>query len=146
MAARTVRETMTSNPKSVPPDIPVSEAARLMRSEDVGSLPVVDGERLVGVVTDRDIAIRLVAEGKDPESTSVEDIHSREPVTADPDQSLDKVLEEMARHQVRRIPVVDDGRLVGILAQADISRESSSQETGNFVQEVSEPAPGRGTN
>jgi CBS domain-containing protein len=145
MASRTVRETMTLNPTSVRPDLPVSEAARLMRSEDVGSLPVVDGERLVGVVTDRDIAVRLVAEGKDPESVPVSEIHTRESVTVEPDQGLDVALEEMARHQVRRLPVIEDGRLVGILAQADIARESDSSETGELVQEVSEPAPGRGT-
>jgi CBS domain-containing protein len=143
MAARSVRETMTSNPTSIRPDLPVAEAARLMRSEEVGSLPVVDGDRLVGVVTDRDIAIRLVAEGKNPESTSVQEIHSSEPVTAGPDQDLDEVLEEMARHQVRRVPVVDNGRLIGIVAQADVSREAERRETGELVQEVSEPAAGR---
>lgn len=142
MAARTVRETMSSNPTSVRPDLPVAEAARLMRSEEVGSLPVVDGDRLVGVVTDRDIAVRLVAEGKDPESTSVQDIHSSEPVTVGPEQDLDEVLEEMARHQVRRVPVVDNGRLVGIVAQADVARETDRRATGELVQEVSEPAGG----
>jgi CBS domain-containing protein len=139
MASRTVRDTMTPSPTTVRPDLPVAEAARLMRSEDVGSLPVVDDDRLVGVVTDRDIAIRVVAEGKDPELTSVNEVHSTEPVTAGPDQELDDVLEEMARRQVRRVPVVDDGRLVGILAQADVAKESGSGETAELVKEVSEP-------
>jgi CBS domain-containing protein len=140
MASRTVRETMTPPPTTVGPDVPVAEAARMMRSEDVGSLPVVDGERLVGVVTDRDITTRVVAEGKDPESTPVQEIHSTDPVTAEPEQDLAEVLEAMARHQVRRVPVVDDGRLVGILAQADIAEDSSALETGELVREVSEPS------
>jgi CBS domain-containing protein len=138
MANRTVRETMTTNPRAVAPDAPVTEAAQLMRSEDVGSLPVVDGERLVGVVTDRDIAVRVVAAAKDPNSTSVGEIHSKDLVTSTPNQELDDALREMARHQVRRVPVVDDGRLVGILAQADIAREAESHTTGEFVEDVSE--------
>jgi CBS domain-containing protein len=138
MAHRTVRDTMTTNSRTATPDLPASEAARLMQSEDVGSLPVVDGERLVGVVTDRDIAVRVVAEGKDPTSTSVGEIHSKDLVTTSPNQDLDDALAEMARHQVRRVPVVDDGRLVGILAQADIAREAESEKTGEFVEDVSE--------
>jgi CBS domain-containing protein len=138
MATRTVRELMTRSPTTVRPDLPVAEAARVMRSEDVGSLPVVDGARLVGMITDRDIALRIVAEGKDPESTQVGEIQSTEPVVADPDQGLDDVLEEMARHRVRRVPVVDEGLLVGIVAQADVARKSGSRVTGNLVKEVSE--------
>lgn len=138
--AGNVRETMSSNPTTVQPDLPVAEAARLMRSKDVGSLPVVDGERLVGVVTDRDIAVRVVAEGKDPDSTLVNEIHSADPVTISADQDLSEALAQMARHQVRRLPVVEDGRLVGVLAQADVARQGGDRQTGEVVEEISEPA------
>jgi CBS domain-containing protein len=137
--ADSVRNTMTENPRTVSPDLPVAESARLMRSEDVGSLPVLENERLVGVVTDRDIVTRLVAEGKDAETTSVGGILSGDPVTLTPDQDLDEALRLMARHQVRRLPVVEDGRLVGVLAQADVARVASEEETGDVVQEISEP-------
>jgi CBS domain-containing protein len=139
MAERSVQETMTPNPTSVRRDLPVSEAARVMRSEDVGSLPVVEGDRLVGVVTDRDIAVRVVAEGKNPDSISVGEIQSNDPVTVDPRQDLREALTQMARHQVRRLPVVDKGRLVGVLAQADVAREVGERETGELVEEISEP-------
>jgi CBS domain-containing protein len=139
MAAKSVQETMTPNPTSVRPDLPVSEAARVMRSEDVGSLPVVEDDRLVGVVTDRDIAVRVVAEGKNPDAVSVGEIQSSDPVTVDTKQDLREALTQMARHQVRRVPVVDNGRIVGVLAQADVAREVGGPDTGELVEEISEP-------
>jgi CBS domain-containing protein len=137
--AKNVRDAMTSNPRSIEPSTTVTEAARLMKSEDVGSLPIVDGDQLVGMVTDRDIVIRVVAEGKDPQPTTVGEIASRDLVTVDPEQDLDEALRLMAQHQVRRLPVAEeDGRLVGILAQADVAREGKDARTGQVVQEISE--------
>jgi CBS domain-containing protein len=137
--AKNVRDVMTSNPRSIEPSTTVTEAARLMKTEDVGSLPIVDGDQLVGVVTDRDIVIRVVAEGKDPQSTTVGEIASRDLVTVDPEQDLDEALRLMAQHQVRRLPVAEeDGKLVGILAQADVAREGKDSQTGQVVQEISE--------
>lgn len=133
-----VREVMTSNPATVRPDASVVEAARSMASEDVGSLPVVEGDRLVGVVTDRDIAVRVVAQGKDAGATTVGEIASKDPVTVNPDGGLDEALQEMARNQVRRIPVVEGDRLVGIVAQADVAREAGDAKTGRVVEEISE--------
>jgi CBS domain-containing protein len=134
-----IQDAMTSNPRGVETSTPVVEAARLMKSEDVGSLPVLDGERLVGMVTDRDIVLRVVAEGKDAESTTVAEIASTDLVTVDPQQDLDEALRLMAQHQVRRLPVVEeDGRLVGILAQADVAKEGKDAQTGQLVQEISE--------
>lgn len=134
-----IRELMTENPRAVDADKPVSEAAKLMRDEDVGLTPIVEGDRLVGTLTDRDIAIRVVAEGRDPESTPVREVASSELVTIDPDQSLDEALRLMAQHQVRRLPVVEeDGRLVGIVAQADVARHGDDRQTGQVVEKISQ--------
>ena len=136
---KNVRDAMTTNPRSIESSTAVSEASRLMKTEDVGSLPIVDGDQLVGMVTDRDIVIRVVAEKKDPQSTTVGEIASRDLVTIDPEQDLDEALRLMAQHQVRRLPVAEeDGRLVGILAQADVAREGEDKKTGQVVQEISE--------
>lgn len=134
-----IRELMTQNPRAVDAEKPVSEAAKLMRDEDVGLAPIVEGDRLVGTLTDRDIAIRVVAEGRDPESTTVREVASSELVTIDPDQSLDEALRLMAQHQVRRLPVVEeDGRLVGIVAQADVARHGDDRQTGQVVEKISQ--------
>ena len=137
--AQKVREAMTSNPMTIEPGRPVADAARIMKDADTGIVPVVDGARLVGTITDRDIAIRVVAEGKDPQATKVDEVASREIVTVDPEQNLDEALRLMAQHQVRRLPVVEeDGKLVGILAQADIARHDDPARTGEVVGEISE--------
>ena len=135
----TIRDVMTENPRTVKKGESVVEAAKLMRSEDAGVVPIVEGDRLVGVVTDRDIAIRVVAEGKDVSSTTVDEIASQNLVTIDPQQDLDEALRLMAQHRVRRLPVVEeDGRLVGIVAQADVARHADSSRTGEVVGEISE--------
>jgi CBS domain-containing protein len=134
-----IRELMTANPRAIEADKPVAEAAKMMRDEDVGLAPIVEGDRLVGTVTDRDIAIRVVAEGRDPESTTVREVASTDLVTIDPEQSLDEALRLMAQHQVRRLPVVEeDGRLVGVLAQADVARHGEDRETGQVVERISQ--------
>jgi len=136
--AERIRDLMTTNPRSLESGSTVMEAARLMRDEDAGLIPVVEGKKLVGTVTDRDIAIRVVAEGKSPESMTVGEIASRELVTIDPQQELNEALRLMARHQIRRLPVVEeDGRLVGIVAQADIARNASDTQTGDLVEDIS---------
>lgn len=136
--AKQVRELMTSNPSTVEASATIVEAARLMRDEDVGIVPIVEGDRLVATITDRDIAIRLVAEGKDPQSTNVREIASTQLVTIDPGQDLDEALRLMAQHQVRRLPVVEeDGKLIGIVAQADVARAGEDAKTGQVVEEIS---------
>jgi CBS domain-containing protein len=136
--AQSIQELMSSNPRTVSPEQTAADAARLMRDENVGLIPVVEGERLVGTVTDRDITIRVVAEEKDPASTRVQEIASTDLVTVDPQQDLDEALRLMAQHQVRRLPVVEeDGRLVGIVAQADVARAGSDSQTGELVEEIS---------
>ena len=134
-----IRDLMTENPSSCERGTPVAEAAKVMARENVGSVPVVEGGRLVGVVTDRDLVVRLLAEGRDPQSTTVGEIASSEPVTLSPDDDLDQALQLLARHQVRRLPVVEGERLVGIVAQADIARHADEVQTGEVVEEISKP-------
>jgi CBS domain-containing protein len=135
---QSVQELMSSNPRTVSSEQTIADAAQIMRDDDVGLVPVVDGERLVGTVTDRDITIRVVAEGKEPASTKVQEIASTDLVTVQPQQDLDEALRLMAQHQVRRLPVVEeDDRLVGIVAQADIARAGSDSQTGELVEEIS---------
>ena len=136
--ANSVRDAMTKSPRTIGRASTIVEAARIMRDEDVGIVPIVDGDKLVGTLTDRDIAIRVVAEGKDPNTTKAEQVASRELVTIDPQQDLDEARRLMARHQVRRLPVVEeDGKLVGIVAQADIAEHATDEQTGELVEEIS---------
>ena len=125
--ALSVRDTMTENPRSIDASASVVEAARLMR------------EQLVGMITDRDITTRVVAEGVDHTRTSVRDASSQDLITVEPDRDLDEALQLMARHQVRRLPVVENGRLVGIVAQADIAL-SENEGTGKLVEAISAPS------
>ncbi len=135
---KTIRELMTKNPCSIDADKPVAYAAKMMRDEDVGLAPIVEGQKLIGTLTDRDIAIRVVAEGKDPQSTTVREVATTRLVTIDPDQDLDDALGLMAKNQVRRLPVVEeDGKLAGVVAQADVARHASDQQTGEVVEEIS---------
>ena len=136
--AKPVRELMTKNPCAIEANKPVAHAARMMRDEDVGLAPIVDGDKLVGTLTDRDIAIRVVAEGKDPETTRVRDVATTKVVGVAPDEDLEEALRLMAKNQVRRLPVVEeDGRLIGVVAQADVAREASDEKTGEVVEEIS---------
>jgi len=135
---KNLRDLMTDNPRSIDSNASVMDAAKMMRDEDIGIVPITDGDRLIGTITDRDIAIRMVADGRDASSTKASDIASRELVTIDPQQDLDEALRLMAKHQVRRLPVVeDDGRLVGIVAQADIAQHASASKAGAMLEDIS---------
>ena len=138
-----VRDVMTTRPRAVSPDTPVSQVAELMEMEDVGAIPVVDGDRLVGIVTDRDIVVRAIAKGKDPKGMPAKDVSSDELVTVDADQDLDDALRLMARHQVRRLPVVDqEQRLVGVVSQADVAIEAKEKHAGEMLEGISRPPTG----
>jgi CBS domain-containing protein len=129
---------MTSNPCTIDAERSVAYAAKMMRDEDVGLAPIVEGDNLIGLLTDRDIATRVVAEGRDPDHVQIRDVASEQLITADPQQDLDEALRMMAKHQVRRLPVVEeDGRLVGVVAQADLAREGDDSQTGQLVEEIS---------
>jgi CBS domain-containing protein len=136
---RSIRDVMSSNPCAIDADKPVAYAAKMMKQEDVGLAPVVEGDRLVGTLTDRDIVVRVVAEGRDPQNVTAREAASTELITIDPQQDLDEALRLMASKQVRRLPVVEEGRLVGVLAQADIAREADEQQTGRLVEDISQP-------
>ena len=136
---KSIREVMTSNPCTIDADKSVAYAAKMMRDEDVGLAPIVEGDKLIGMLTDRDIAIRVVADGKDPDQVKVREVASKQVVTIDPQQDLDEALRIMAKHQVRRLPVVEeDGKLVGVVAQADVAREGDDTQTGKLVEEISQ--------
>jgi CBS domain-containing protein len=142
-----ISEIMTKDPRSVSPDTPVSEAARLMKEEDVGLVPVVERVggaetrgRLVGVVTDRDIAIRTVAEGR-ANDVPVSEVMSGGVKTCGPDDSVEEAMDLMGREQVRRIPIVDErGSLVGVVAQADVVRmQGKDRKAERTVEQISQP-------
>ena len=137
--ARSVRDVMTPGVRTVSPSQSLAEAAAVMKGEDVGSVPVVEDDRLAGIVTDRDIVIRAVAERRDPQTVKVDEVASRQLVTVEPEQDLDEALALMARHQVRRLPVVEAGRLVGMLAQADVGLEAKEKKVGETIEEISKP-------
>ena len=135
---QSIKDVMTSDPCTIDADKSVAYAAKMMRDEDVGLAPIVEGDKLFGMLTDRDIAIRVVAEGKDPDQVTVREVASKQVVTIDPQQDLGEALRIMAKHQVRRLPVVEeDGKLVGVVAQADVAREGDDKETGQLVEEIS---------
>ena len=140
--ANSVRDAMTENPSSIGASASVVEAAQLMRDEHIGSLPITDDEKLVGMITDRDITTMVVAEAADPKSTTVGDVYSRDLISVEPDKDLEEALQLMSRHQVRRLPVVEDGALVGIVAQADVALTENETKTGELVEAISEPSGG----
>jgi CBS domain-containing protein len=143
-----VKDVMAKDLTFCTPEETVAEVAKLMKSADVGAIPVVQDKssrKLVGIVTDRDIVISLVAAGKDPKTTTVGSIMSRDLVSAKPDEELERSARLMQEKQVRRIPIVDEqGAIVGIVAQADIAQESPSDQTvRETVEKVSTPKKGK---
>jgi CBS domain-containing protein len=140
-----VQELMTPNPTVVKPEDTVAQAATLMKQEDCGALPIVASGKLVGMITDRDIVIRAIAAGKDPRSTKISEVMTADPVTISSDSSDDEAEKLMAKSQVRRLPVVDNGKLVGILVTAQLARRGNTAELGETIRGISEPKSGRGS-
>ena len=138
-----VRELMTTAPVTVQPDATLGEVAVLMKQEDCGSIPVVEDGRLVGIVTDCDIVIRGVAAGSDPKTQRVSTVMSADPVTIRPDDDLTDAEKVMADRQIRRLPVVENGKLVGIIVTAQIARAADKRKVGETIKEISEPTSGR---
>lgn len=133
------RDLMTPDPTCVKEDETLVDAARKMRDLDVGALPICgNDDRLKGMLTDRDIVVKCIAEGGDPNTATAGSLAEGKPVTIGADDDIREALEVMQDQQVRRLPVIDGHRLVGIISQADIARELSASQTGETVAEISE--------
>jgi CBS domain-containing protein len=133
-----VRDIMTSEPVTVEPQTSVVDVARIMRDEDLGAVLVTEGDHLRGLVTDRDLVIRALAEGGDPQQTTVAGACSDDVVTVRPDEELDHAVELMREHAVRRIPVVDEGHPVGIVSLGDMAME---RDPGSALGDISVARP-----
>lgn len=137
--AKHVQDLMTLGVNTARSTQSLADAAEMMKRDDIGSLPVVESGRLVGILTDRDIVTRAVAEGRDPHAVIVDDVASHDVVTVRPDEDLSAALELMAAYQLRRLPVVEEGHLVGMLAQADVALEAKEKQVGELVGKISKP-------
>ncbi|MDQ4040903.1 MAG: CBS domain-containing protein [Actinomycetota bacterium] len=135
---QTVNDVMTGDPRTVAPGDTIAEAARAMRESDAGDVLVVDQGRLSGIVTDRDIAIRAVADGRDPNETPVSEVCTTDVHTLTPDQSVDDAIRLMREHNVRRIPVVQDGRPAGVVSLGDLAIERDER---SALAEISAAPP-----
>ncbi len=138
-----VRDIMTRDPSTLAPTATLGEAATIMKQEDCGSVPVVEAGRLIGIVTDRDIVVRVVAAGKDPKTELVSEAMTADPVTVEPDASVDEAQRVMADRQVRRLPVVEDGKLVGLVVIGQVARGDDARDVGETLKDVSEKESGR---
>jgi len=121
--AQSIREVMTQNPELVSGDTTVADAAKLMRDKDFGGVLCGDGDEVTGFLTDRDIALRVVAEGKDPTSTTVSEVATTDLHTLSPDDSVEDAIELVRQHNVRRVPVVEGAKPVGIVSIGDLAVE-----------------------
>jgi CBS domain-containing protein len=136
--AKTAREIMTGGAECVGENESLVEAARKMRELDVGALPICgEDDRLKGMVTDRDIVVRVLAEGKDPGQTRAGELGQGKPVTIGADDSAEEALATMREHKVRRLPVIDGHRLIGIISQGDVAKELGNEQVGELLETVS---------
>jgi CBS domain-containing protein len=136
-----IQDVMTADVSFVKPDTSILEIARKMRDGDIGSTPVVDDERLVGMVTDRDIVVRVIAEGGDVRTKTARDAMSPGVLYCYGDQSVESVLENMGDQQIRRLPVIDrDKRLIGVVSLGDLALSGRRKAAGEALQEISQPS------
>jgi CBS domain-containing protein len=136
--SRTVEEIMTRDPRTVNASDTIVDAARVMNEADIGDVIVVDGEEIRCIVTDRDIVVRAIAEGRDPQSTSVSDVCTPSPETIEPEASVDDALRKMREADIRRLPVVQEGRPVGIVSLGDLAVE---REPDSTLADISAASP-----
>ena len=136
-----VSQILTRNVETIRPDLPVREAAQRMRSLDVGSLPVCDGRRLLGMVTDRDITVRVVADGRDTANTRVEEAMTPDVAFCFEDDDVRKAADLMEQHQIRRLPVLDRNKqLVGIISLGDLATTGKDKLSGEALEKISQPS------
>ncbi|MEG6520367.1 CBS domain-containing protein [Desulfotomaculum sp. 1211_IL3151] len=139
--AQKLKDMMTQNIATVSPQQSIQEASQLMSQHNVGSIPVVENGRCVGIVTDRDIALRAVSQGQSPSSTTVQSVMTAEVVTGSPEMDVHEAANLMAQRQIRRLPVVDNGSVTGIVALGDLATQNIYQnEAGQALSQISEPA------
>lgn len=124
---KTLRDVMSPNPVTLPATATVLEAARRMRDDDIGDVIVMDGDRVGGIVTDRDVVVRAVAEGRDPQSCTVRDVCSADVTTLSPDDSIKRAVDLMKQEAIRRIPICEDGTAVGIVSIGDLAIEANGE-------------------
>lgn len=134
-----VRHAMTETPQTAGPDLNAADAAAMMKQFDVGVIPVTDGDALLGLVTDRDLVVRVLAERKDPMEVRLGDIATKSTVTVSPDTRISDARDLMAEHKIRRLPVVKADKLVGIVSMGDLAyADASKRAVGEALEEVSE--------
>jgi CBS domain-containing protein len=138
LKASTASDIMTENVEALREDDSLQTAAERLAQHDVGSLPVCDQHQHVsGIVTDRDIVVHGIAQGKDPRKTTVGEIVTLNPITVGPDESVTRVTEIMAEKQIRRVPVVENGKLIGMISQADIAQAVPPEQSGRMLGQIS---------
>jgi CBS domain-containing protein len=136
--AKTAREVMTGGAECIGEQVTVLEAAKRLAELDVGAMPICGSDnRLKGMLTDRDIVIKVLAQGKDPASTKAGELGEGKPVTIGADDPVDEALHTMAEHRVRRLPVIDGHDLIGIVSQADLARNIDEERVGDLVEAIS---------
>jgi CBS domain-containing protein len=136
-----VRHARTEAPKTASPSMNAADAAALMKQFDVGVIPVVDDDQLLGLVTDRDLVVRVLAERKDPMDVQLSDVVTKTPITVSPDTKLSEARDLMAEHRIRRLPITKADRLVGILSLGDVAlADASERAVGETLEEISESA------
>ena len=138
--ATTIRDVMTPHPTTLSKTSSVLEAARAMRKADIGDVVVLDGAQICGILTDRDIVVRAIAEGHDPPSTRLADICSQDLTTVAPTDSVDRAVQLMSQKAIRRLPVVENGKPVGIVSIGDLARERDPQ---SALGDISTAPPNR---
>lgn len=137
----TIRDVMTTNLITVPRDATAVDAARAMRDNNIGPVLVVEGDRICGIVTDRDITVEAVAAGRDPSTTKIIDLCTANVQTVSPDTTVDEAVRLMKDNSIRRLPVVEDGRAVGIVSLGDLTMEIDSSSAGDAIQDISADRP-----
>ncbi len=138
--AQLVRDVMSDSPVCLSEDTTINEAARSMRDRNIGDILVIDGDRISGMITDRDIVVRALAAGRDPNGTTIAEIVTRDLVTIAPDDPIDRAVELMRRHSIRRLPVCQDGRPIGVVSIGDLAIE---RDPGSALADISN-APANG--
>ena len=137
--AKKARDIMTGSPECIGENDSIIDAAKKLQKLDIGAMPICgEDDRLKGMLTDRDIVIKVLAEGRDPASTRAGELGEGKPVTIGADDSVGELIETMAKHKVRRLPVIDGHKLVGIVSQADVARNIDENDVGRLVEIISE--------